>query len=615
MRIVFACGTTSPESDAAIRQLLETSAMSRSNRNRETCRVSLPRPAYEHVTNMSGGEFGTYVDAVTGLRRRRFLHCAMLCNSLQQIVYGILYRGTQIAKHNIVAIACGSPTAMNSLPKVPFECEPIIQYQVLLKALMLTVTRHQQAYDHRLRLYVHDSGDVEVASQLGVPRSTAHGWRKRPGKPVVTLAKDDNELQRLANEVTRLRRCNAVLCAWLRIAMVVLKLSKFSFEGQRLPEGKDKSRLLRAIDRAHKVIDLQDILKVIGLSSARFHAWRSATVCELTDCSSCPKTHPTQVTSNEISTIREMVTSDDYRHIPTSTLAKLAQRIGRVYGSASTWYRLMRIHKWRRPRLRVHPPKPKVGIRASMPNEVWHVDMTLIRLLDGTKVYLHAVIDNFSRRILAWKTSAKFDPAITAEILNEAAEGVVVVEFEKPPQVMVDGGVENYNELVDTAIITLKLKRLLAQTEITYSNSMIEAWWRVLKHQWLYLNQLDSCATVTKLVTFYVEQHNKHLPHSAFKGQTPDEMYDSTGAEVPAPLEIARTTARAARRETNLAVSCKTCLAKIDVVQLQSTLADTSWIPNTVIEPKNQTSGKPTVSQSARIAENRTKNGKSSDKF
>lgn len=46
-----------------------------------------------------------------------------------------------------------------------------------------------------------------------------------------------------------------------------------------------------------------------------------------------------------------------------------------------------------------------------------------------------------ARRILAWKTSAKFDPAITAEILNQAAEGVVVDEFEKPPQVMVDGGV------------------------------------------------------------------------------------------------------------------------------------------------------------------------------
>jgi transposase-like protein len=39
---------------------------------------------------------------------------------------------------------------------------------------------------------------------------------------------------------------------------------------------------------------------------------------------------------------------------------------------------------------------PKQGIRATKPNEYWHIDVTIIKLLDGTKVYLHAVIDNVS---------------------------------------------------------------------------------------------------------------------------------------------------------------------------------------------------------------------------
>ncbi|MDZ4817406.1 MAG: hypothetical protein SGJ20_00370 [Planctomycetota bacterium] len=51
-------------------------------------------------------------------------------------------------------------------------------------------------------------------------------------------------------------------------------------------------------------------------------------------------------------------------------------------------------------------------------------------------------------------------------------------------------------------------KRLLAKTDIQFSNSMIESWWRVLKHQWLYLNTLDTRAMVQKLVGFYVQQHN-----------------------------------------------------------------------------------------------------------
>jgi len=49
----------------------------------------------------------------------------------------------------------------------------------------------------------------------------------------------------------------------------------------------------------------------------------------------------------------------------------------------------------------VYPEKPKIGIRATHPNEYWHIDVTVIRLLDDTKCYLHAVIDNFSRRILS----------------------------------------------------------------------------------------------------------------------------------------------------------------------------------------------------------------------
>ena len=47
--------------------------------------------------------------------------------------------------------------------------------------------------------------------------------------------------------------------------------------------------------------------------------------------------------------------------------------LGFVFASPSTWYRLIRIHNWRRPRKRIHPAKPKVGIRASHPNEIWHV--------------------------------------------------------------------------------------------------------------------------------------------------------------------------------------------------------------------------------------------------
>jgi transposase InsO family protein len=103
------------------------------------------------------------------------------------------------------------------------------------------------------------------------------------------------------------------------------------------------------------------------------------------------------------------------------------------------------------------------------------------------------------------------------------------------------------------------LERILAQVDVAYSNSMIEAFWRSLKHQWLYLNSLDSIDRLRVLVAFFVEEHNTQMPHSAFAGQTPDEMYFGTAIELPAQLAAARSKARAERLAANRAMTCSEC--------------------------------------------------------
>ncbi|PYQ69622.1 MAG: hypothetical protein DMG04_27595 [Acidobacteria bacterium] len=111
-----------------------------------------------------------------------------------------------------------------------------------------------------------------------------------------------------------------------------------------------------------------------------------------------------------------------------------------TWASPSTWYHLVRKFGWRRPRLRMHPAKPKVGLRTTRANEMWHVDTTVIRLLDGTRAYLHAVIDNFSRRILAWRVADTFAPATSVAVLVEASR--TATPSETTPAVLADAGVE-----------------------------------------------------------------------------------------------------------------------------------------------------------------------------
>ncbi len=416
-------------------------------------------------------------------------------------------------------------------------------------------TRTVRRYDHRLRDLVHSTGDIEHATRYGVPRSTARGWLTSEPAPVVSVDIVDMDASALRQEVLGLQKRILRLQALLRLLFALLRVSGFSLDHARLPAGDRKQRLLRAIDRASSVLPLRSVLRVLRLSHTRYYAWKREGECGLDDAPSCPRLSPQQLTPAETVVIKEMVTSEEYRHVPTGTLALLAQRLGRVFASPTTWYRLVTRNKWRRPRRRVHPAKPKVGIRAARPNEIWHIDTTVIRLLDGTRAYLHAVIDNFSRRILAWKVAPTLDPASTAELLLTASTGV----YDETPTLLTDGGVENFNSAVDKLIKSGTLRRLLAMTDIMFSNSLIESWFRSIKHQWLFLNTLDTVTAVEKLVRFYVADHNGVLPHSAFKGQTPDEVYFGTGEEIPGELDAAKKATRAERMEVNRARSCTVC--------------------------------------------------------
>ena len=164
----------------------------------------------------------------------------------------------------------------------------------------------------------------------------------------------------------------------------------------------------------------------------------------LDDRPSCPRSVPQRLTHGEVEAIGDMVQSSDHRRMSIRGLALHAQRVGKVFAHPGTWGKLIRERGWRRPRLRLYPAKPKVGLRTGAPNEAWHIDVTIIKLLDGTKAYVHAVIDNFSRRILAWTVAGRLDPMNTHDVLTRAAGHLVA-----STNVFMDSGVENLNGDVD----------------------------------------------------------------------------------------------------------------------------------------------------------------------
>ena len=91
---------------------------------------------------------------------------------------------------------------------------------------------------------------------------------------------------------------------------------------------------------------------------------------------------------------------------------------------------------------------------------------------------------------------------------------------------------------------------------------MIEAFWRSLKHSWLYLHGLETESEVRRLIAFYVEAHNDVIPHSAFDGQTPNEVFFGTGDAVVARLAVERVQAQTERMDRNRSVGCGVCIRR-----------------------------------------------------
>jgi transposase InsO family protein len=415
----------------------------------------------------------------------------------------------------------------------------------------------RRSYDHRIRAAVVATGNPHLFPKLKIPSGTARTWIRRGSRKVVAAANDGPaDVGELRAELEVLRAKAEMYLAIASVFLVVMKVLGLKLDNRRLPDGPDKAMMLRVLAVASRHVPQRRLLRLLGLSPSRYHAWkRRSLVCQLDDESSCPRSHPTRLTAVEIQAVKEYVVGEEFRHLSVRALSLHAQRKGKAFACASTWRRLIRERGWLRPRTRHYPARPKVGVRATQPNEWWHIDLTVLRTTSGARVFLHAVIDNFSRKILSWEVAARVAGSTTTQVVAMTAEFLEGDEV----QLMADSGAENVNMEVEGYLEGSTIRRVLAQLEVVESNSMIEALRRSLKHQWPYLHGLETIEQVRKLVEFYVEQHNTVMPHAAFDGQTPDEVYFGVGDGVPARLAEERHEARRKRVSFNRSRPCGAC--------------------------------------------------------
>jgi len=209
-------------------------------------------------------------------------------------------------------------------------------------------------------------------------------------------------------------------------------------------------------------------------------------------------------------------------------LRRLLKREGQAVGRRhiSTLMKRMGIHAlYRKPNTSRRHPAHKVypyllrNLEITGSNHVWAADITYIPMKRGF-VYLFAVLDWASRRVLSWRVSNTLTTDFCIEAVQEA-----INRYGKPDIFNTDQGCQ---------FTSMEFTELLKQNSIAISmdgkgcwrdNVFVERLWQSVKYEEVYLYAYDSVSEAKRGLKNYFVRYNQFRPHSALDDQTPDEFY------------------------------------------------------------------------------------------
>jgi putative transposase len=159
------------------------------------------------------------------------------------------------------------------------------------------------------------------------------------------------------------------------------------------------------------------------------------------------------------------------------------------------------------------------GLAVERPNQVWAMDITYIPMARGF-VYLAAVVDWFSRRVLAWRLSITLEVDFCLEAVEEA-----LVRHGRPEIFNTDQG----SQFTSAAFIDLLLDNAIAISMdgrgAWRDNVFVERLWRSVKYEEVCLRAYDSVGEARASLGRYLDFYNRKRPHSSLAARTPDRAY------------------------------------------------------------------------------------------
>jgi putative transposase len=165
------------------------------------------------------------------------------------------------------------------------------------------------------------------------------------------------------------------------------------------------------------------------------------------------------------------------------------------------------------------------------PNQVWATDITYIPMRQGF-LYLVAIIDWATRRVLSWRLSNSLTAGFCIEALKEA-----LARFGKPEIFNTDQGSQFTSEEFTRVLLDHGIAISMDGRGRCHDNIFVERLWWTVKHEWVYLRPAANGLEQKRSLVEFFDWYNRRRPHQALGWQTPDEAY--LGKVAPTAAEAA----------------------------------------------------------------------------
>ena len=366
-----------------------------------------------------------------------------------------------------------------------------------------------------------------------IPRSTTQNWKElQPEKFVGNefASKVENDLQKVKVILDeRLKKISTAFYAFCRLYLSIIEfIGKKNFEKIIL---QNREAVIDLVSNLPLEFDRNLVCKFMQITPHQFNIWKHNRLykCALSIIGYCSKRFPHQISQREVNVLKSLMSRSRFKSWSIASVWGYAIKKNHISMSRTSWYRYcVRLGVTTKRKTRRKQCK-KGSVKASRPNEIWHADVTEFTTSDNVKFYVHSVLDNFSRKIVAYTVSRNKSAKTRLISLKEA----ILLQFShilSPTDLdlIVDGGSENNNFRIRNFIrhCQVTIHKKIALKDVHFSNSMIEGHFKTLKKFLRSHGDIHSY-DFHKLIESFIRDYNSIRPHHQHQIHTPEEIHKS----------------------------------------------------------------------------------------